>query len=189
VSDEAGDDGDAGDVEGDVRTELIEIISAEFNAAGIENSVVQPTFLDGGVVAPAQMVVPLSADLEGRTPTAHVYFLPIVHDPAVVQYMVMLDYEVVEAAMANVARYITFLNSNLPITGFELNESLGQIVFRHTHAVSTSPLDPSVIAWPLTMIRYAIESYGPLVELVATGGDFDSAVTTLALSFQHMVDD
>ncbi|HEY4332732.1 MAG TPA: hypothetical protein VGM78_09185 [Ilumatobacteraceae bacterium] len=174
--------------EGDIRTELIEIISAEFNEAGIENSVVQPTYVDDGMVSPAQMVVPLSSDSQGRTPVAHVYFLPILHDPPVVQHMVILEYEIADGAVANLARLVGFLNSNLPITGFEFNESLGHIVFRHTHAVSTEPLDPGVIAWPLTMIRYAVENYGGLVEFVAGGGDYDAAVQTLAHEFHRIVD-
>jgi hypothetical protein len=49
------------------------------------------------------------------------------------------------------------------------------LVFRHTHAVVVQPLDPSIIAWTLSMIRMAIITFGDLIEDVAGGLDLDSA--------------
>ena len=170
----------------DVRTELIGIIGEEFALAGIENTVIQPTESDGGIVAPAQMMVPISADRFGRTPNIHVYFLPVLEDPPVVQFMVPLEYEVVSTHAADLARFVALVNSNLPLTGFEMNESTGMIVFRHTQALSTAPLDPGVIAWPLTMIRYAVETYGALIEVVAHGGQYDAAAIAFAAAMQEL---
>lgn len=172
----------------DVRSELIGILSEEFNAAGIENAVVTPTETVNGVVAPAQMVIPISPDRFGRIPQIHVYFLPALEDPPVVQYMVPLDYEIAAAHVHDVARFIALVNSNLPLTGFEMSETSGMIVFRHTQAVSTAPLDPGVVAWPLTIIRYAVESYGPLIEVVANGGAFDSAVIAFEAAYAELSD-
>jgi hypothetical protein len=177
------------DDDGDVRSELIDILSEELNEGGIENTVVQPTWVDGGVQSPAQLLVPFSTDHRGRTPVCHVFFLPKLEDPPVMQYMVLLEYDVKPGAQYNVARFIAYLNSNLPITGFEYSESLEHLVFRHTHAVSTAPLDPGVVAWPLTMIRYAVENYAPLLENVAEGGDLAAAVSLLAASFDQMFED
>jgi hypothetical protein len=170
----------------DIRTELIGLISEEFTLGGIENTVVQPTETINGVIAPAQMVVPIGPDRFGRTPQIHVYFLPALEDPPVVQYMVPLDYEIVAEHMYDVARFIALVNANLPLTGFEMNEVMAMLVFRHTQAVSTQPLDPGVIAWPLTIIRYAVESYGPLIELVANGGEYDSAVIAFDAAFAEL---
>ncbi len=86
------------------------------------------------------------------------------------------------------ARFIAVVNSNLPLTGFEMNESMGMLVFRHTQAVSTALLDPGVIAWPLTIIRYAVETYGELVELVAQGGEYDAAVVAFNAAYTELND-
>ena len=163
----------------DVRTELIQIISQEFNQAGIANEVVAPTPVEGGGEIPAQMLVPLGLDDAGRSPTAHVYFLPVLEHPAVMQYMVLLDYAVEPGAHGELARFINLVNSNLTITGFEFNEPLGQVMFRHSHTISAAPLDPAVIVWPLTMIRDTIHGFGPMVELVAGGGNHADAVKAL----------
>ena len=163
----------------DVRTELIQIIGEEFNQAGIANEVMAPTPVDGGGEIPAQMLVPLGLDDSGRSPTAHVYFLPLLEQPAVMQYMVLLDYPVEPGAHGDLGRFVNLVNSNLTITGFEFNEPLGQVMFRHSHAIATAPLDPSVIVWPLTMIRDTVHGFGPLVERVAAGGDHDDAATAL----------
>jgi hypothetical protein len=170
----------------DVRTELIGIIGEEFTVAGIENTVIQPTESGDGTVAPAQMMVPISPDRFGRTPHIHVYFLPVLDDPPVVQFMVPLEYDIVATHAADLARFLALVNSNLPLTGFEMNESMAMIVFRHTQAVSTAPLDPGVIAWPLTMIRYAVEAYGALIEVVANGGEYDAAATAFAAAFHEL---
>lgn len=179
----------------DIRDELIGILSDEFNAAGIDNTIIPATATAtttttgqgvGGVVAPSQMVIPISPDRFGRIPRIHVYFLPDLDDPPVVQYMVVLDYEITQAHAADLARFIALVNSNLPLTGFEMNESLGMVVFRHTQAIAASPLDPGVIAWPLTIIRYAVETYGSLIEIVANGGEFDHAVVAFQAAFAEL---
>lgn len=170
----------------DVRTELIGIIGEEFALAGIENTVIAPTVTVDGAAAPAQMVVPLSPDRFDRIPHVHVYFLPVLDDPPVVQFMVPLEYDIVAAHAADLARFIALVNSNLPLTGFEMNEAMRMVVFRHTQAVSTAPLDPGVVAWPLTMIRYAVEGYGPLIEIVANGGPYDSAVVAFEAAFEEL---
>lgn len=155
----------------DIRSELILLLSEEFVAGGITNSVVES---DG--TAPMQMLVPLAADRQNRIPYVHIYFLPLLEDPPVMQYMVPLAYDITDDAVADLARFIIFVNANLPITGFEFNEANGLILFRHTHAISTQPLDPGVVAWSLEIIRYAVEIYGQLIETVAMGGDYGLAV-------------
>jgi len=167
----------------DVRSELIGLLSEEFTLAGIENTVVEPTEPFNGVLAPAQMVIPISPDRFGRIPQIHVYFLPVLDDPPVVQYMVPLDYEIAPEHTNDVARFIALVNSNLPLTGFEMNETMAMLVFRHTQAVSTALLDPGVVAWPLTIIRYAVETYGTLIELVANGGQYDAAVVAFNAAY------
>ena len=172
----------------DIRDELIAILSDEFNAAGIDNTVVAPTEMADGVAAPSQMIIPISPDRFGRIPQIHVYFLPELDDPPVVQYMVVLEYEITAIHAADLARFIALINANLPLTGFEMNESLGMVVFRHTQAVAASPLDPGVVAWPLTVIRYAVESYGILIEIVANGGEYDNAVVAFQAAFAELQD-
>jgi hypothetical protein len=159
----------------DIRSELIQLLSEEFVAGGIPNSVVA-----GDGIIPTQMMIALAADRQKRIPTVHIYFLPLLEDPPVMQYMVPLDYDIANHAMADLARFIIFVNANLPVTGFEFNEASGVILFRHTHAISTQPLDPGVVAWTLEIIRYAVEIYGQLIEKVAGGGDYEEAVGRFA---------
>ena len=59
------------------------------------------------------------------------------------------------------------------MTGFELSESVAAVVFRYVQAVSVHPLDPAVIAWPLSMIHFALTYYGEFVAAVCTGTAYD----------------
>jgi hypothetical protein len=168
----------------DVRSELAEILSNEFNAAGIANRLIPESMIDGPdglFTMPAQIAVPLDTDEHGSTPEALVYFLPVFDDPAVVQYMIFFDYDVEEPAISDLARFIALVNSQLTITGFEMSESIAAVVFRHSHAIGTQPLDPGTIAWPLSLIRETIDNYGALVRFVAGGGDFDVAVSAIRI--------
>ncbi len=167
----------------DVRSELAHLLAEEFNQAGIGCTVTSEAIVREGndtFLMPAQIVVPLDEDAAGRTPEALVYFLPVLENPPVVQYMVFLDYEVVDAAGADLARFVALVNSRLTLTGFEMSETFGQVVFRHTHAVDASRIDPGVIAWPLSVIRENVDTYGPLVERVANGHGLGEAVAALA---------
>ena len=167
----------------DVRSELAQALADEFNQAGIECTVVAEAIVREGkdeYVMPAQIVVPLDEDPAGRTPEARVYFLPVLENPPVVQYTVFLDYEVVDGAGADLARFIALANSQLTLTGFEMSETYGQVVFRHTHAVDPNRIDPGVIAWPLSVIRESVDTYGPLVERVANGHSLGEAVAALS---------
>ena len=167
----------------DVRSELAQALADEFNQAGIECAVVPESIVREGndeFVMPAQIVVPLDEDAAGRTPDARVYFLPVLANPPVAQYMVFLDYDVDAGAGRDLARFIALVNSQLTLTGFEMSEAYGQVVFRHTHAVDPNRIDPGVIAWPLSVIRESVDTYGPLVEHVANGHSLDEAVAALA---------
>lgn len=170
----------------DIRTELILLLSDEFAAAGLDNTVVHPEALEGGGRSPAQMVITLDADAFGRAPLLHVYFLPELAEPAVIQYMVFFDGEVRPDSVADLGRFIALLNSNLTITGFEFSEELRQLVFRHTHAAGTAPLDPGVVAWTVAMVRYAVETYGSLVGFVAHGGSLERATALLAAGLAQL---
>jgi hypothetical protein len=55
--------------------------------------------------------------------------------------------------------------------------------------LSVHPLDPAVIAWPLSMIHYAVSHYAPIIASVASGSvELDAAVTTFALAQQELFD-
>jgi len=167
----------------DVRSELVQALAAEFNGAGIVCTVRPEAMVREGAdefLMPAQIIVPLDEDADGRTPEARVYLLPVLENPPVVQYMVFLDYDVVEGAGADLARFVALVNSQLTLTGFEMSEVYGQVVFRHTHAIDPNRIDPGVIAWPLSVIRESIDTYGPLVERVANGHGLGEAVAALA---------
>ena len=162
----------------DVRAELLGLLGDEFRSGGVPNRLLPATG-----VAPAQLIVPIELDepnlgnpnLGGRHLRINLYFLPEVDDPPVIQYFVGLPYDMAAGSEATLARFLCYANANLPLAGFEMSESDGVLVFRHTHAVVVQPLDPSIIAWTLSMIRMAIITFGDLIEDVAGGLDLASA--------------
>lgn len=127
-----------------------------------------------------EVAVPLDTDECGRTPEARIYLLPVFDNPPVMQYIVFLDDDLVDEALADLARFVAILNAQLTITAFEMSEALGQVVFRHSHTVDPSRIDPGVIAWPLSVIRETVATHGPLIEHVANGKSFDEAVAMLS---------
>ena len=170
----------------DIRTELIELLGAEFTAASMEHELVLPEEIEGGGWSPAQLVFTMADDALGRTPRLHVYFLPGLAEPAVLQYMVLFDHSVQPESVDALGRFVALLNANLTITGFEFSAELGQVVFRHTHAVGTAPLDPGVLAWTIAMVRYAVETYGSLVDFVANGGSLERATALLEAGLRRL---
>lgn len=155
----------------DPAYELLGLLAEEFAAGGIPSSV-----LPGDGEVPAQLMVPLE-DEAGRTSTAHVCFLPGHEQPPVLQYLVVLPHAVVPEAVSDVARFLHMVNSTLPLTGFELGESVATVVFRYNQAVSVHPLDPGVVAWSLSMIHHAVVRLGPLVAAACGGTSYAELVS------------
>ncbi|WP_244927482.1 hypothetical protein [Nocardioides sp. W7] len=147
---------------------LLELLAEELHTAEIPGWVLAPV---GD--APAQLVVPLGDGDAGADPTVHVLFLPGHDDPAVLQYMVVLDHDVPLETVPVVARLLHLLNTNLVTTGFELGETFSSVVFRHVHAVAIDPLDPAVVAWTLTMVFHAVVHYDVLVAQACRGASYD----------------
>lgn len=147
----------------DPAYELLGLLGEELASGDIENRLVAA---DG--LAPAQLVVPLTAE-DGTTATVHVCFLPEHELPPVLQYIVVLDHDVVPDAVEVTARFLHMLNTSLPLTGFELGETAAAVVFRHLQAVSIQPLVPEVVIWPLSMIYHAVTRYDALIGQACTG--------------------
>jgi hypothetical protein len=143
----------------DPQLELLKLLSDEFAAGGITSGVAPAA----GPV-PAQLMVDVAEDL-----TVHVCFLPEHDQPPVLQYLVAFEVDVVEGAAADATRVAALINASLPLTGFEVSESAGAVVFRYVQAVSVHPLDPGVVAWPLSMIHFAVVYYARLVEAACSG--------------------
>jgi len=158
------------DPEADPAYELLGLLAEEFAAGGIEASL-----LPGDDEVPAQLMVPLVAE-DGASWTAHVCFLPEHASPAVLQYLVVVDDDIRDDAVPTTARFLHQVNAALPLTGFELGESVSTVVFRHTQALSVHPLDPGVVAWPLSMIHHAVTRFGPLVVAAGDGVPFAELV-------------
>lgn len=156
--------GDAAyDAAQDPAYELLGLLCEEFREGGIDSQVLAG---DDGI--PAQLMVPLE-DEGGRASTVHVCFVPGHDQPAVLQYLVVLDLDVEPDAVPELARFLHMINSTLPLTGFELGESVPAVVFRSVQAVSVQPLDPGVIAWSLSMIHHAVTRFSPVIAAAAAG--------------------
>lgn len=150
--------------EQDPAHRLLGLLADELHTADIPGWVLPPV---GD--APAQLVVPIGDGDAPEEPTVLVCFLPGHDDPAVLQYMTVLDHDVPLAAVPTVARLLHLLNTNLVVTGFELGETFSSVVFRHNQAVSVDPLDPAVVAWTLTMVAHAVVHYDALVAAACAG--------------------
>jgi hypothetical protein len=154
---------------------IIEELAEEFGEGGMAVNV-----LDATDVMPAQLVVPFETDpASPHNLRIHCVLLPLGHDPAIMQFFVTLPYLVETSALATLARFVCAVNAELPLTGFEMNERHRVLVFRTTHPVDVDGLDPSVVAWTLSMVSSAIREFGPLVEDVAGGGDLALATDRL----------
>jgi hypothetical protein len=156
--------------EEDPAFELLGLLGEELAAGDIENRLVA-----GDPTAPAQLVVPLTSP-SGTTATVHVCFLPEHDLPPVLQYIVVLDHDVAPTAVDTTARFLHLVNSSLPLTGFELGETAGAVVFRHLQAVSITPLVTEVVAWPLSMIYHAVTRFDALIGEAAAGAAYADLV-------------
>lgn len=150
--------------------ELLSLLADEFRAGGIECGVAAAL---GGV--PAQLIV----DVAGGD-SVHICFLPEHDQPPVLQYLVALAVDLTEDAVGDTARFAALVNTTLPLTGFEVSEALRSVVFRYLQPVSVHPLDPAVIAWPLSMIHFAISYYAGMIAAVGTGTPYDEVVAGFA---------
>jgi hypothetical protein len=157
------------DPEQDVQLELLGLLAEELVAGDVPAST-----LAGDGVVPAQLVVPLAGDTVDAT--VHVCFLPGLDNPPVLQYLVAVASELDAAAVPTTARFLQMLNSTLPLPGFEMSETAEAVVFRHVQAIAVQPLDPAVVAWPLSMIYHAVTRFEPLVRTAAAGASYRDLV-------------
>jgi hypothetical protein len=173
----------------DQLPDLLEILVAEFRDGGID-----VTLVPESLGAPAQLVVSID-DAESGGPSTdnhphlriNTYFVPDIDNPPVLQYFVTLPYTVDPTRVDELARLLCMINTNLPLTGFELSEHNEVMVFRHTHAISVRPLDPGVIAWTWAMIRSAVIEFGPLLDRADLS--VDDAATSLDELMQALLND
>jgi len=155
----------------DPAYDILAALGEELAAGDVDNRLVPA---DG--IAPAQLVVPLTAE-DGTTASVNLCFLPGIDYPAVVQHLVALEHDVAPDAVETTARFLHLVNSTLPVTGFELGESAAAVVFRYVQPVSLNPLDPAVIVWPLSMIFHAVTRFDALVGEACRGASFEHLVS------------
>ena len=157
--------------EQDPAYEVLGLLGEELASGDVTNRLVAA---DGD--APAQLVIPLVAD-SGAEATVLLCFLPEHDYPAVLQYMVPFEYDVEPSAVETTARFLHMLNTSLPLTGFELGETASAVVFRYIQPVALQPLDPAVVAWPLSMIFHAVTRFEPLIAQACAGAPMADLVS------------
>lgn len=166
-------------VEDDPQLELLTLLKDEFAAGGIECGVAAAV----GEV-PAQLIV----DVAGGN-SVHVCFLPEHDQPPVLQYLVALDIDLDPQFVTAATRFTALVNAALPVTGFEISESAAAVVFRYVQPVYVHPLDPAVIAWPLSMIHYALSYYAELIAAVCTGSAYDEVASRFEATQSEVLPD
>lgn len=154
----------------DPAYELLGLLGEELASGEIDNRLVAAVG-----EAPAQLVIPLVAD-NGATAVINLCFLPEHDLPPVLQYIVALEYDVAPGAVATTARFLHLVNSSLPLTGFELGESVSAVVFRYLQPVSIQPLVTEVVVWPLSMIFNAVVLFDALIGQACAGASMDELV-------------
>jgi uncharacterized protein Usg len=168
------------DPDQDPAYELLGLLGEEFASGAIDNRLVA-----GDGEAPAQLVIPLVADGSSET-TLLLCFLPEPEYPAVLQYLVPFEYDVLPTAVETTARFLHLINSALPLTGFELGENAAAVVFRYLQPVTVQPLEPAVVAWPLSMIFHAVTRFGPLVGQACDGASMEELVSGYGLAMAEL---
>lgn len=164
-------DGSPGDDLGDISEfELLTLLADEFRDGGLAIDAV-----DASNGAPAQLILAIEMPASEPPAVINTYFLPGVASPSALQYFVTLTYEVAPGHESAVASTVCFVNTLLPVTGFEYSAADQVMVFRHTQAVSLYPLDPGVVAWGLSMVHAAVANFAQLLGATAATGDADAA--------------
>ncbi|KQW53452.1 hypothetical protein ASC77_03990 [Nocardioides sp. Root1257] len=164
----------------DPAYELLGLLGEELASGDIDNRLVAAEGL-----APAQLVIPLVAD-GGEVAVINLCFLPEHDLPAVLQYIVALEYDVAPDAVETTARFLHMVNSSLPLTGFELGESVSAVVFRYLQPVSVQPLVTEVVLWPLSMIFHAVTRFSPLIARACAGASMDELVSGYGLAMAEL---
>jgi hypothetical protein len=150
--------------------ELLTLLANEFGDGGLAINVV-----DTRKDAPAQLILTIAMPPGAPGAVINTYFMPGVRDPSAIEHFVTLAYEVAPGNEAVVATTVCFVNTLLPMTGFEYSIDDQVMVFRHTHAVSLYPLDPSIIASGLSMVHADVANFAPVLGNVAATGDADAS--------------
>jgi uncharacterized protein Usg len=155
----------------DPAYELLGLLGEELASGDIGNRLVAAVG-----EAPAQLVIPLVAE-NGSTAVINLCFLPEHDLPPVLQYIVALEYDVAPDAVETTARFLHLVNSSLPLTGFELGESVSAVVFRYLQPVSIQPLVTEVVLWPLSMIFNAVTLFDGLIARACAGDSMEALVS------------
>jgi hypothetical protein len=164
----------------DPAYELLGLLGEELASGDIGNRLVAAVG-----EAPAQLVIPLVAD-SGEVAVVNLCFLPEHDLPPVLQYIVALEYDVAPDAVENTARFLHLVNSSLPLTGFELGESVSAVVFRYLQPVSIQPLVTEVVLWPLSMIFHAVTRFSPIIGRACDGAPMAELVSDYGLAMAEL---
>ena len=164
----------------DPAYELLGLLGEELASGDIDNRLVAA---DG--LAPAQLVIPLVGEA-GEVAVINLCFLPEHDLPAVLQYIVALEHDVAPHAVATTARFLHLVNSGLPLTGFELGESVSAVVFRYLQPVWVQPLVTEVVLWPLSMIFHAVTRFDPLIAQACAGASMEELVSGYGLAMADL---
>ncbi len=163
--------------------QLLSLLADEFRDGGLAVDVVEAR--DG---APDQLILAITMPEGEPRAVINTYFMPGIEHPSALQHFVTLPYPVAATSESQVAQTICFVNSMLPVTGFEFSATERVLVFRHSHAISLHPLDPGVVAWSLSMVHAAVANFAPLLGQVASGGDAAVAVESAQQIFDDLTD-
>jgi hypothetical protein len=168
------------DPDQDAAFELLGLLAEELVAGDVPAAA-----LPGDDEIPAQLVVAL----QDPEVSIQVCFLPGLDGPPVLQYLVALEHDLAVEAFETTARFLQMVNSTLPLTGFEMSESAQAVVFRYVQAVSVQPLDPGVVAWPLSMIFNAVSRFEPLVAAACAGAPMVDLVSGFGRAMAELYED
>jgi hypothetical protein len=169
--------------------ELLGLLAEEFTSGGMACHVVPRS----DEVVPAQLVMPLGTATEDDgvdlVATVQICFLPGQVEPPVMQYFVALDVDVPDDALGTTALLLHRINVGLPIGGFELSDTAGAVAFRHCQSVTVRPLEPMVVAWPISMLHYAVTTYAGVIAAAAAGAEAPELIPEVERLVAQLLED
>jgi hypothetical protein len=146
-----------------MTTELSHLASF-LKQQGYHNQLISET----GTVPIEQLLVLLGKDYQERTLQLEILFIPKIEELDVLQFFILMPYKLEQVAILDLSRFILFINQELPLGSFGINESRGWIYYRHLNPCFKKEIKDNLILKTMWMINYIINTFNPFIEEVAT---------------------
>lgn len=116
-----------------------------------------------------QLMVLLGKDNKQRDLQLELLVLPNMDDLDMLQYFVQLPFAPNATNLSNANQFVQFLNEQLPVGHFCINEEKGWIYYRYVLAQKAGAIDPETTYQVFWMVDYVVKNFVPVLEEVVEG--------------------